>query len=963
MFSSSFHDRIQKAKPTEPIELPLAAGETAKDSLWDEIINLRLVTDSRYLRWKLRGGNSLLKDVTGNLLTIKPFTATVGTTTVRFVALHTDAGKVYLYNLDAYGSTASGSLNEIFTGMDTTGQIQLHQFGKFIYAFDYDGGAAKVYDIDTGQGSVFMQYAPSRITGSTWIENESTPPFEQENIFGFGAGARVLAFPYQDGTLGTEYIIGLTKGIMYADQAYYYQYNGGGFISIDGAEIKENRIFIFQSDKMFDINNTGTACSLKPIEISLDSAGKPDFTAYATKLTGFSYGVTGIEAEVAARMDGRSGTYSAGTPTNTDTYLLPGTEDLIAELQGHDSKYRYYGRQVEVNPYYIEPKIFKTYVVLDMLADGSYCIPGRPFTCSTTLEALADNRRRGIRLQLGQADVGVARRYLFATRWRSTMQATLTPSDENYTNGTFFLVAELDQKQTAYDDFTPDTQLLRPLSEKVPLTAGIPAIFGPGQLAPHSATSLKGTLMMGGYTINRPVPTPYSDADDTPNGNILVTQPSGGVAQGDRSIGIQFVYTDGSVSQLVSSLPSGTTIGLQFDNSDATTMLQVHSLNLLVAKVNIIGISGGNQYLLASFDTGSAEFCGSTWSVPVGNLDYSDSEYYYQPAGAREVTHVPLEDYVAIATPFQQFHIARQHANVDRSPILKAVPMSFASDKTVLRYKVAIFTTKNIQFGYLTDAGTESAPVYNADFEIVSEQLATRSRESITMLQDQVIFQATQSINSLRGDGQIAPMLDTRRYSTLTDNEITDILHNEAWRELWVLTRTNRVLVYDLVAGAWRQMDMDGPHGYTLRCGAFGHEMLLLGMDNHLCQGDQQDLQDDFGSGTPIEGTAITTHLAGMDRQLYLSEWTVYGDKLPAQISVDAGDQRHEGYAGATSDTFSSSWAAQQAPITPGGQAVFPGLRTIMPRIRLQVQAAAGGYVQNVRGRIITTENEGIARQ
>jgi hypothetical protein len=208
-------------------------------------------------------------------------------------------------------------------------------------------------------------------------------------------------------------------------------------------------------------------------------------------------------------------------------------------------------------PPFESKSVFRAYAIVDILDDGSVSIPGRPIVVETLVSSIVSetSSRVGVALTMPIKQAGVFRRVLVATRWQETAILSTTPSTEGYPNSPYFIVGDI--KDTAASgtmilrDYTPDASLIRPITELVPLVGGVPVIYAPNQFRPITATSLKGSLIIGGFEQARQLPVPYTDAVNPSNGNVFVNVGSGT----DTSYRPAFVfeYSDGTTSGIVES--------------------------------------------------------------------------------------------------------------------------------------------------------------------------------------------------------------------------------------------------------------------------------------------------------------------------------------------------------------------------------------------------------------------------
>src|SRR5699024_74675 len=146
--------------------------------------------------------------------------------------------------------------------------------------------------------------------------------------------------------------------------------------------------------------------------------------------------------------------------------------------------------------------------------------------------------------------------FLLATRYHSDPVEALQSSTPDLPDGPWFICRTLPNDATQVTDQTTDDNLIDPLSSLFPMAAGVPSIFAPHEFFPHNVASISGTLIAGGYTINRSIPEPYSDAENSRSGNVYVNfEPGNDLKDGINSLELAFAYeyTDGTISGIVDS--------------------------------------------------------------------------------------------------------------------------------------------------------------------------------------------------------------------------------------------------------------------------------------------------------------------------------------------------------------------------------------------------------------------------
>lgn len=451
-------------------DLELTAG--VDKGVWDELVNLRLKIDGQYVFWKSRGGTRQAKSIAGNVLQAYPFSARVGGVLSDYIAMQTSMGNIELWNVD------SGTVNQIMTGFPTTEKVQIIHRGIFIYAFSYDGGVAKYYDMSNDTAYDYLSYNNSYIYGANFF-NES---FEEDNILGFEVGSNIIVFPNEDGL--------------------------------------------------------------------------PNFQSYQTVINNIKpeAGGTRIYYKNPNEEDGgkRSTILGGISADNQDAHdlVFPYSEDT-EELVGLPSNKEKSSGNIVPNENYEPPIIYRQYVIVDILNDGSATISGKPYQVQVGTDELLNTGVTHVTLNVTAAGTNVAQRLLCATRWHDKPEGAFAPSTPDYPNSPLFIVREIRPQAQIVTDNTPDRSLQRVANEILPQSAGIPDLFASGQIIPNSIASFRGSLLFAGYTVNRPLPKPYDTPTAATDENIYVNITPTSPLPSNMSLSFQFEYTDGKRSSIV----------------------------------------------------------------------------------------------------------------------------------------------------------------------------------------------------------------------------------------------------------------------------------------------------------------------------------------------------------------------------------------------------------------------------
>lgn len=539
--------------PTRQI-MDLVPGNRLEN--WEEIHNLRLEYDGPYIRLKRRGGTTSQYTYGADILTMYPFSARPGNVLTNYIAVHLTNGSVNLYNVDADTSI------QILTGFSTTDKIQIAHSGIFLYCFEYDYGVAKYYDLEAAAAYDYLDYDRSYITtiNRTYVGFENTP-----DILGFEAGKQIIVFPNFHDETDAVAIINSSSGAGQLDPSLYdvnsfrYNYNGGKYlIDGDGNELKTSQVLGFVengSPLQYTIGGTGSEFTIDTLYYPLDVSGNLSFESYIAEI--LSITDTGADTTTVKWKDpvGIEQTVSLNGETDSTNvfYILPYSPDLDS-LVGLPSNKAITsdGITVEANSNYEERKIYRQYVVLDQLNDGSITIPGLPYQVDFDAENILVDGAGNIDVTVTAAGANVARRFLCSTRWQATADSAFNPSSPSYPNSPLFIVREIDVNLTIISDSTEDLKLLRPISEQISnLAGGIADQFNTGELVPDSVAPFGGSLLIGGYKVNRSVPVPYTNPATALQENIYVNITSTTQLANNMALAFQFEYVDGKRSDIV----------------------------------------------------------------------------------------------------------------------------------------------------------------------------------------------------------------------------------------------------------------------------------------------------------------------------------------------------------------------------------------------------------------------------
>lgn len=219
--------------------------------------------------------------------------------------------------------------------------------------------------------------------------------------------------------------------------------------------------------------------------------------------------------------------------------ILPGGEP-IRDLVGTTGPFRESGGSVSANEGYEDPVLYKSYVAVYELNDGSFTNPSRPVLVEVPALQIFDAFDLGvygISLDISalSAPSSATRLHLYASRWQISRSNTVQPN-EIQPQGAFYHAGDFSVDEDEIVDRTPDSELMNSLNVHVPTANGIPIQFGKNQISPDSVTSFQNGLFIGGYSINR------FDTEDY----VYSEGVGGGFTQFELII--QAEFTDGTLS-------------------------------------------------------------------------------------------------------------------------------------------------------------------------------------------------------------------------------------------------------------------------------------------------------------------------------------------------------------------------------------------------------------------------------
>lgn len=1095
-------------EPTPRQTLQITPGNRQED--WEEFINMRLQHDGPYRFWKKRGGSTKQHSVEGNILTLFSFTATIDGSQKDYLAIHTDAGHGYLWEKDDVAAPT-----KIFDGIfNTTEQISFVANGTFLYLFDFSGETYKVYNLTNSSSSDWMSVQGAGITSYSWTPGGTF--IAENNVWGFKENGKCGVFhkyyngyyvdPDTNRRTYRSFIAELTENIgtffKYTDPGGNQRETNDGFVGLfpDSPDLQDlvgkKSIYEFpEAAPVAIIEPVGTDSSDKDFSVIIDDITVPEegvITALAAdslsdiagkirdalvankRVTGrWKVSLSGSVVRVTALSAGAD---FIGRSASVEYHEDPGT----LEIKTTDS---FTDADISVNEDYVEPAIFRGYMMVDLLDDGSFTIPGKPIVVRSYLEDIEVNLRTGIDLTIAPPASNVDKRFLYATRWQTDSDKVFNPSTPVYNNSAWFFVSELDASATSFEDFTSDDELTQPLSADLPLAGGVFDFYGSGQLLPRSAASMEGSFVIGGYKVSRPVPQPYLNATNGNDGNIFVNQFSGTDLTGDFQIGFVFEYSDGKRSNVVLSgvnlndsqeevkpakagvapdifldlkasadpVPPGTgslevrfdgntvttnwdsnlsgedtldeiaqkfrddinadpdigltaiwvpltattgqleidsdNVGIEdegksvigvFDNTDVIitqtdlvltgavepedaisrsgNQVQIHSLNTLVSSIYIVLKEGAtsNYKLAKKVNIDQPQAHGTIIELPNNLTDVNNLDSFTLPSSNQIQETQDLFNWILPMVPFQQGQISEQTKIEDQSRIQRIVPTQFDQDKTRMRYRLAIFTDRNMQLGYIVFGGEG----IESDFEIIGEGIELQHRFGAWYVAGDVIFQTRSGIHIFSGRGY--PLIVDEREYDATANPLQRVVYNREWGEYWmVFSGTNKILAYDPQEQSLRTFDYPDSLGAVFST-TYLVDVMVLGAGPDFYYTDLTGENTD--EGTEIEGQMITRHIGSQVTQVKVLEVNVGGQGYDCQVAIDQQKSRLENDVAVWTKDFTEDFASAVKALAQAPASYQLHKRGVMPKLKFKLTGTNAGFVSLIDIKYIETSNTGKAR-
>jgi len=418
------------------------------------------------------------------------------------------------------------------------------------------------------------------------------------------------------------------------------------------------------------------------------------------------------------------------------------------------------------------------------------------------------------------------------------------------------------------------------------------------------------------------------------------------------------------VAVTVNSPSAGGTGGGQEEETFNPNQLQIHSLNTLISRVHVLlrktATPENTFHPFASYNITAPECHGKPIELPATTEDANQVEanLFTLPPANEILESVELSNYVNVGIPAQQFNISTQEEIADNSKIKKVVPLDFDQDRTVMRFRVAVFTDQNIQTGFLVDQTVNGNRIFTGDFQVSFDQLIARSREGVSNINGRIFWDTNFGIYIWAGQGTPQKLFDRRRYSA-SSNKLKDVVYNERYNEFWLFFADNDVLVVDEETLLTRRMDYSGLG--TVYTGTYLKDKFYIGSDTNLMITDDHAVTDD--NGAAFSGQASTKHIGSETEQVRLIDLTVGGQQFQVTADTDYQAERFIGNSDVWDKQFTSDLTVGPKTLAIHGKVFSIHRYAVMPRIKITFPATTGGFISHIILKYIPTLNIGEARE
>lgn len=978
----------------EELFMPLSPGDDAE--IWQDIVNLRLRQKGIYSRWEPRAGTKLLDgaldDIDGGfILSVEAFKTTISSQSYAFLIIHTTAGAAYHFDLKA------NVLKTIVHGVggpdDAFSQdkpIRILQSGRMVYLFDPDTQRNRVYDIVSEQVSPWMGSTPGAVGNPQFVLADPLKPYPEKNIFGFRPGAGVIVMPwraqlepdtylqiFRDRFTNTsisfwmflqadenrEHIITST-GDTLRDTGYYFIPTGVGIKSssekgsanfVVTAErpaaklVQAKPLFgAYRSNSMADSVDEILKVRRGVITGFLDDDDPDDvFTPIRPMIT---IRDTGVEYAPFGRFRNSSDSITLNTMVLPDRPDLKSVLDMTPRIEARSDG------TLSIAPGFRTPFLSRAYALLNVLADGSYSLPGPPVVVNMASSQIFTSNGAivGVTMNIPAAPEGVSSRILISTRWQLEEDSLFVPTSEEYPAGRWFISASIGKESiNDYEDYNSDDDLLTELSSEIPMAGGIPLLFAPGEVQPVSVSQHKASLFLGGYDIHRQIPEV---------GKTLITHFSGYSASTEKSLHVYFEYSNGDTSELVNIGGMPISEGMTAPTIDP--YIRFVGLNALINKVFVLANDDTDYYEIASFDKASPKFLGHIVLIP-RDADTGGLSVHTPPSQNNRT--VSLRDHLMVAITGQQVQIDSQVSLSTSSEIKAVVPLSFDQDKSSMRFRALVHTDKDLQVGYITEQPVAGRTLIQGDFETVFSGMGTSDGNGTRRVGDVVYLSGDRGVYgipvSISGQiGEPTLVLDSHRYAE-AGNPLRSVAYLEKEGEVWFFFQASSDVFVWSGPGVVRKYNFLGssagfPGPATYLDGSIYGGFSRLFNPGSVVQYDG-DLYTNDHTGDPVTATATTRHILSPREQVRLLTLGVTGRGVDVHPEIDLQPQRRRESEVAWNPVFTSHTSLPAHPATMWERLWNIRRQAITPRLRLNFSFGAGGEVHGVRLRYVPIRNTG----
>lgn len=952
IFNQDILSRTQNINLPEPQEIGLS--DDPKGSLFSDVVNMRRVEDGYMTVMKMRGGTSSTgTNLPSPAVRSYPFTTRINSGVKQLIAYQRSNG-LSIYNVsDGYLVTVSLP----FTVGSTP--VEFTALGQFLYVFSSAGPLYINLSTLTQGGSLaarkWLATSAPKI-GVTVTPAKKVNGEGEVGPLGFEIGARVIAFPHFDkgenifgadleritlqiaqyfnngggqqagGQVQRVYAPGY---VLEAGNTYVYRYLGGEYLTVNGVDYKDlNRRVRFTPDNDTNAivrNEGGTALSIlktSGLRTRFNEGLKP-FEASITRIQNYN------TSSYTLLVEDENGKEHQVNSDESHYKVIPYNADLDSLLDYGARFFKNAIGEVEEDPDYTDPAIHRGYCLVEVLDDGSVTAPGFVGAASVSMGDMQDNtgQLKSVDLNIPAPAPNVVSRYLFSTRWQSTLENVYKASTERHPNGPFYFHSEIEAKAySQFEDSKSDKSLLVPMSSDVDLIGGVTTNLIPsGQdsgVVPRTGTSFKNSLLVGGYTINRPQPVE--------NQNVFISVSGSGSATPEVKLKIYFKYSDGTYGQpLIKNLIPG------LDYS-----VRVGALNVLVSSVEVIAEVSGQDKFVKTFGQQDPEFNG----LPVEFRTLSADLNALPSRGAVNVVIQPaldLNNFIAVAENGQVLAANRQYKIFDSSTIKRFYVTGIDARDNVIRFRVVALTDENVQSGVLIETGN----AFFAEFQITSQSdnftnihAAIRVGSNIVCVTNRGLVLASDSSTSLLLDRK---ELRAPNGELFFADGVTGIAYNSSYSELMIFTTYDYVCVYNFDTGVkWFRYST----GFQTGCSVGGDVFAVQagGANRTITRLEVE------GTSQVIEAELITRPIGVQTVYTRINSVALFGNGLSISVQVDNhAALRMSNPPESWEQRFEASVTTSQAALSMNGVYYDIKSQGIMPRLRFRFSGTTG-FLSNI---------------